>query len=241
MSNKTTIPLGRVSSAEVREGEYRQYPRRKNWNAPEPSTIDDRYSWSLKENMGRYSSRCTFTRWEYTPKVTCYAVILEERKLEFHWTDQVFLLTSPRGYRWDKDESGIRLVSLSVLDKDYHPNSDDLLFYKRSEMSATINRLYSQRLEVKRKAREDKARVRRAEKEGAMICLRDSLKAGNCEVGTLSFAKRHGLDPKRHYLPTTLLKIANGDTHRVQLAVVIGLRRHRKEMQQGFALLEDHC
>lgn len=255
---RSTIPLGPESAREVKSIEAKDHPQRKNWNAPCPSISDDRYTWTIADNMGQYSSRCTYTRWEYTPCVGCYAIDRGGLGLEFHWRGQVALLQAPHGYRWGKDQNGIRMVSMTNTEKDYHPNSDDLRNYSKRAMLQKIAELHAKRKEAakllrsqqrakrlseverKRQEREDLAATRRAEKEGAMICLRDSLAAGNCEAGTRSFAMRHNLDPARHYRPTDLLKIANGDAHRVRLAVAVGLRRHRREMSQGFALLADH-
>jgi len=172
--------------------------------------------------------------------VTCYGIDRGKLGLEFHWMATVSMLQPPKGYRWDRDRNGMRLVSLTIADKDYHPNSDDLRDYSKRAILAVINERYAARQNAKRAAVADAKAVRKAEKEGAMICLRDSLKAGNCEAGTRAFAGRHGLDPRRHYSPTELLKIANGDSHRVRLAVAVGLRRHRQEMGRGYALLADH-
>jgi Arc/MetJ-type ribon-helix-helix transcriptional regulator len=84
------------------------------------------------------------------------------------------------------------------------------------------------------------ARIRRAEKEGCLVCLADSLKAGNCRGGSESWARRHGIDPMAHTLPSVLLAKANGEYRRVSLVVTVALRRHEREMRQGYADLSEH-
>lgn len=144
-------------------------------------------------------------------------------------------LTLQAGYTWGY--VGESIAAIDQNGNEYHPMARDLA---RKDASAYICAQIAT-LSAKRAAEKSAIEaVEKAEQEGAAICLRDSIKAGNCEAGTRQFAARHGLDPQRHYRPTELLAIANGDAHRVRLAVAVGLRRHRQEMRQGFALLEDH-
>lgn len=149
--------------------------------------------------------------------------------------DTTYTVTLPEGYRWAIDEVGV--AAFDPEGHEFHPMSRDIARRDAAaHIVAQITELAAKRLADTRAAES----VERAELEGAMICLRDSLRAGNCEAGTRNFAVRHGLDPARHYSPSALLRVANGDSHRVRLAVAVGLRRHRHEMAQGFALLEDH-
>ena len=64
-------------------------------------------------------------------------------------------------------------------------------------------------------------------------------RGGLLRISRLS-SRRHDLDPRRHYAPTQLLALANGDTRRVAAVVSVALRRHREEMARGYALLSDH-
>jgi hypothetical protein len=82
--------------------------------------------------------------------------------------------------------------------------------------------------------------VERGEADDVYICAADSIRAGNCKAGTESYASRHALDVHRHYRAGELRKQANGDARFVRAAILAGLRRTRRENQQGFALLEEH-
>lgn len=82
--------------------------------------------------------------------------------------------------------------------------------------------------------------VERGDAAGVAVCLADSLRAGNCRAGSLSFAGRHGLDPSRHYSAGELLAQSNGDARFVRAAVLAALRRERREQAAGFCVLADH-
>jgi len=84
------------------------------------------------------------------------------------------------------------------------------------------------------------ALIDKGEAAGIYVCAADSYRAGNCRPGTASFAQRHNLDMSRHYTAGELLEISNGDTRFVRAAVVSALRRERREVAQGYALLSDH-
>ena len=142
-------------------------------------------------------------------------------------------------YSWKKDANGIHIISTDGK-KDYHPDSDDLRNYSKSDIRAKALNNYKIRKEELKQQKRNLLLIKKAEKEGAMICLKDSIRSGNCQVGTINFANRHNLNPQKHYPPTQLLKIANGQADRVAIAVAVGLRRHYREMRQGFCEIANH-
>jgi len=235
----STIPLGGVSRDEIARAERIKNRSRKNWRDPAPSLRVLGESWTNLINCGQYSSRCTYTKWEYLPIVTCFAIERGNLGLEFHWLDTVTFLAPPAGYRWQKDRNGIALISTDGK-KDYHPDSDDLRHYTKSAIRTKAVENYRRRQAVMVEQKRQLSEIKKAEREGAVICVADSKRAGNCVAGTLRFAERHGLDPRKHYSPSQLLKIANGDAHRVALAVAVGLRRHRQEMKLGYCDISAH-
>jgi hypothetical protein len=79
-----------------------------------------------------------------------------------------------------------------------------------------------------------------AQNEGVFVCLADSIRAGNCKIGTLNFAERHRLDTSRHYTAIELLAQANGDAGRVRLAITAARFRHNQEMDRGYCDLSEH-
>jgi hypothetical protein len=86
----------------------------------------------------------------------------------------------------------------------------------------------------------DAAAVKRAEEIGVMVCLADSVRAGNCRAGSENFARNHGLDPSKHYTPAEVLAVANGQTRFVALACTAALRRTIRELDRGYSDLAEH-
>jgi hypothetical protein len=241
LRRSTLVPLGPESIRYTEEYNQKKYPRRRNWLDPRP--IKTRHTLSCDEiDNGEYSSRCTFHYWTYIPIVTSSALIINSGQTII-WNFALNTpthLKAPRGYHWDVDNNGLRLVANRNNDIDYHVNSDDLNNYDGHDLARKARENHKIRVEERKKARADKKAILTAEKEGCMVCAKDSIKAGNCKYGTISFAKRHHLDPAKHYKPSDLLDIMNGDAPRVRLAVAVALRRHKQEVARGYALLEDH-
>jgi hypothetical protein len=174
----------------------------------------------------------------YHVRIKSFGIIPSPRMLCYWWnTDRMRKIRAPRGYHWNRDAFGIRLVDRHG--NDYHPNAAELLAGIRF-ITAKIRSNAATRRQVAREMRRELASVKRAEREGCAVCVADSVRAGNCAVGTREWARRHNLDPSRHYTPSELLAISNGDGRRVALVVSVALRRHRKEMERGFALLAEH-
>ena len=82
--------------------------------------------------------------------------------------------------------------------------------------------------------------VDRGEAADVHVCVADSYRAGNCQVGTVSYVKKHSLDKSRHYRAGELSALANGDARFVRSAIISALRRHRSEMSAGICQLSDH-
>lgn len=253
LSARIHVQLGEQDRRRAQSRAHTDYPHRRNWEWPKATFGREKDGYRIDDiDQGRYSSQCTYRHWTYEIWVTSYAWLSQThgREIGYHCWTTVTHLRAPRGYRWDRDVNGLKLISLADPRNDYHPSSDDLRLgaahcremlrqnaTKRRE-AARITR--SEAAKTRKQQADDRAAMHRAEHEGAAICMADSIRAGNCKAGTESFAARHGLDPRLHYRPTMLLKIANGQSHRVRLAVAIGLRRHRQEMSLGFCNLADH-
>lgn len=152
----------------------------------------------------------------------------------FHETRQRVIL--PDGYAWDIDANGLRAVDANSRRDDYHPSAAELL---RKDAAAFIVGKINGNRETRQRMTAQVA-VEAAAVQGVYVCLADSIRAGNCRAGTLSFGERHGLDPARHYSAPDLLAIANGDASRVRLAVTAARLRHEKEMQAGVCELSAH-
>ena len=187
----TRIP---VALAPTRRLEYvvgKLAGRKKNLLAAVPSIQDET---RLAEHCcGRYSSRCSYMKWEYTPVIRSYATLDGDvATLHSDVADSVSV-KAPRGYRWECEDT---LVLVRNSDgSEYHVTDSDL------HRGAAFCR--SQLLEnrAKRKAADKLARDAAKDTKRMLAALpsitvtyRDSLKAGNCYVGTSRFARALGIE-----------------------------------------------
>lgn len=244
----TTIPLGSLTGQWRQPLNRIQYDnaRKQNWE----SVRATKGPTQLQTNAhGRYSSRVRYTKYTYTPLIQSYGVATG-KTLYLTYDGQRHTFRAPRGYQWRRDENGIKLQSNSNREVDYHPTVADIVAgnkylvaklksnYRQRQETAKLQR--QQARKIKEKEQHYLAAIKRAEKEGAMVCFADSIRAGNCVPGTERFAERHHLDRHQHYRPTELLRLANGDAARVALTITVALKRHKEEMARGYALLADH-
>lgn len=228
------IPLGRHSMPvpEV-------HRRKKNWESSEATV---RKSFVAEIDNGKYSGRCTYTHWTYRHRVQSWGAAVNGHlfaKIDSADGVRSIHLRPWRGWRWEVDQNGIRLVSRDGK-QDWHPTADQVL----DGTTISIARLAREAAATRRAAAKEQANfrslLRRAEQEGCQVCMADSLAAGNCRAGTTNWAKRHGLEANKHYQPSEVLALANGDMPRVRIVVAKALQRHLQEMRQGFADLAYH-
>ena len=231
---RVAVPLGSRSFA----SDYRaQFPRLREWSLGEIATTSSE-TFATKEigSNSDWNKRSTFQRGVL---VQSYATCRDFREAVLVIAGKEHRIKAPRGYRWDVDKNGLLLRAKSDRRADYHPTATELLG-PVAAIVATLKENFATRKAARAKEAQRLAAIRRAETEGATVCLRDSVRAGNCLAGSLTWAQRHGLDPSRHYRPSEVLSLANGDAHRVALVVTLALKRHREEMERGFAVLADH-
>lgn len=232
---KVVVPLRGQEARRVCMSLKETRPRVSNWDTRVPTTD---VSYVQPVNHGNYSSRVKYDRWSYRPRIQSYG-ILHGKELIYRFNGSRFVLKAPRGYAWGRDENGIKLYVKRHPKIDYHPHSQDLLDGVKV-MKSMLWANHETRKQLARKEKQHRDAVKRAAREGAHVCLSDSLVAGNCYSGSYSWAKRHGLEPTEHYTPQQVLAKANGDAARVAVVVTVALRRHIKEMERGYCVLAEH-
>jgi len=171
--------------------------------------------------------------------VRSFGVVVEGgRVLEFVVHRTIGRVELPEGYLWGRDHNGLRVYRVASAADDYHPSAADLLGWGSGAPGRLVALIEANR--GKREAARAAMVVEAARVAGVYVCLADSLRAGNCREGTLSFGRRHGLDPLRHYSAPDLLAMANGDASRVRLAVSAARLRHERELAAGVCVLAEH-
>jgi hypothetical protein len=248
---RAAVNLGRESQLELFAWARSVRPRVQRWTSATASKFTAGRT-ICETDQGRYSSRCTFRKIDYSPVVGSYALVCQSgRMLRYVYDAQVYRLRAPRGWQWSKDANGIRLVSLANPRMDFHPDSDDLRAYDWRKLTAQARSLYAMRrgqaAQAKREEREraanaerDAELTRRAEALGVLVCFADSIRAGNCRAGTEGFVQRAGLDARGHYSPAQLLAVAGSSSRLVAIACAAALRRAKQEIERGYSLLAEH-
>lgn len=247
---KVTIPLGALDVPPIGS----EHSRKQRWRSPVETTVSTHVR---NINCGRYSSKCRYTKWDHQQHVESWGAVSADGEHLHYTIDTADGLKSgsrkaPRGWTWQRDKLGIKIVSLANAKLDYHPTALDILDPDVRALCRAARQMYKVRRANEREARRQakqsarlaarEARLtKQAEKLGVWVCLRDSLAYGNCEAGTLAFAANYGLNPALHYTPQQLLTlVANGDRSRVAGAIACALRRAKQEIEQGYCLLSDH-
>jgi hypothetical protein len=195
-----------------------------------------------KISNGRYSGRCKYIHYTYQRLIESWGVVTRGTLYAKIDTDnglRSIMLRPWRGWHWETDANGVKLVDSNGR-RDYHPTAIELLACSMSQFAAKARENHALRVKQQRESKLELRLVRKAEREGCRVCVKDSLRAGNCYAGTASWAVRHGLDTQQHYKPTQVLALANGDTSRVNIVIGVALRRHRQELRQGFCNITDH-
>lgn len=232
MRKPVIVTLGHRIAEEKLSAAKARHPRLREWSLGAKAG-EKSYMREIGDNSNR-RKRSTFQRGIVVQSV---GQRLTAKVAELHLDGSEYRYTLPRGYRWKRDQLG-----LSISDRqgnDFHPTASDLLDGIKHCISRLKENAAARKMS-QRKAKQELRMVRVAEREGARVCLRDSLFAGNCYAGSQAWALSHELNPSEHVKPSRLLALANGDASRVAIVVAQAIRRHRAEMAQGFCELARH-
>ena len=175
--------------------------RIKNWNGA-ASSIKPRTKGEYDEkNHGRYSSRCSYNRYSYTPRYTSF---ITERDgiltYEFGFVGEMKTVRKPvpAGMRFSTDSLGAKLIRVSD-ELDCHFTGD--VFLNKNFVSLVrieMARKYHKNVEenkLKRNAKKNAAQQVRLDKiftrdlSHTYVNLNDSRAVGNCVEGSLRFAE----------------------------------------------------
>ena len=239
LSSRILVPLGFVRTKSCEEM-YKAYPRRKNWTHPTAGFKND----LVTNDLGTYSSRCKYRKYTYTVIIQSFARIING-KLWFHFDGKTYIKPAPYGYYWD-NSNGIRIVSCRNHNIEYHVSAQDLIskkWYSDIRIMAVSNyetRRYILRQEKRDKKLEKKKqsllqkRIKEAIKSDCYVTLKDSIKSGNCNTGTINWAISHGI--KGNYTKLTSIVDSLHD-ERVKIVAITAMSRHKKSLELGYSPL----
>lgn len=171
--------------------------RIQNWTAAKASVHQFTKGDYLTNDEGRYSRRCKYTKYSYSPLYTscvevsnCGSGLVYRRGFKGEIKSRV--IHAPSGMKFQKDVLGLVLRRLSD-GMDYHPTAKDLQSRKfAATVRAEMARNYKARLAQKKAEKQSKILEKLFQRDlsTTMVTLYDSRKAGNCIEGSLQFAEK---------------------------------------------------
>lgn len=227
------------------ETSKRLFPHRKNWTAPKAvmGAVRGDSRWvfftrpafdKVTNNEGRYSSRCSYTHYTYTPTYQSSVRVYRSGKTVELWQScrMVRRVTAPAGLRFGSDKLGVRIIAPDGTD--YHPTVQE---WRATNFAAVIRAALTAKRKAIRAAaaatRETAriAAIRERQMATARVTLDDSRRAGNCVEGSLVFAERRlGMDRREivaggHLVHVSAAKLLVTGDHRARRAVEVAWQR----------------
>ena len=213
------------------------YPRRKNWRRAVPTRQPSISPWVRTVDLGRYSSRCTYTHYEYEPVYHSAVAVSRSGQCAVLLAAGVVerIILAPAGLRFATDDNGAHV--LDAHGTDYHPTAEEWRSRRfAAEVRAQLRVIRASRIQAEREAKRTQAAQKRIDALGPVwVCYEDSIAAGNCRQGTLEFAQRHGLSG--HIRADVLARIGSD---RAEAAVQAAKVRAAREIIQGYSELAYH-
>lgn len=179
------------------------HPSRRNWRSAIPAKVQPKMPPFdvICHNMGRYSSGCRYTKYEYTPTYQSSVRVWRSGQTAEVWqmNKMVRRVLAPAGLRFAIDNEGAHVVAADGTD--YHPTPAE---WQSPKFAAVVRAaLADKRRSVRQAAiaaRESSrvAKIRDRQMASCRVTLADSRRAGNCVEGSLAFAERRlGDEPSR--------------------------------------------
>lgn len=227
------IPLSYGDASAAMDAARAEHPRRSNWITP-------RAAMSNGISIGTIHYKGRSIGWvgnDYTPTIQSFGRAAPDGSMLSATIDGTrYTVRAGRGYRFEADANGLRLVRIAD-GADHHPDSADI----RAGFASMRRRLIDQAVRRAAAARREKLAAREAAANAALIkkalgevyvSFRDARDAGNCDAGIRSYASRHGLDTRIAHRAATLPERDNNP--RVRLATIAATRRWADDIRRGY-------
>lgn len=171
------------------------HPHRRNWRSARPATVRLKQApfGVITHDEGRYSSRCTYTKYEYTPTYQSSVRVWRSGQTAEVWqlNKMARRILAPAGLRFAADNLGAHVVAADGTD--YHPTAAE---WQSPKFAAVVRAALAAKRQQLRKAAAIVRETARAERlierqmASCRVTLADSRRAGNCVEGSLAFAER---------------------------------------------------
>lgn len=246
MFKEAIVELGEEHQERIIRYCEKKRPRISRGFTPEPSR-EDKFRIE-KRSSGRYSSRCTFTKFDYYPKVYSVAVLNEDSNtVTFHYLDikgkdtlskESNTVKALKGYRFGIDKLGLYIERISNNSNTikFHPTSTDLMNNSVSLRSAFLE--HELRIKVYNRMEKVSFDHNLPILNELRVVFGDSIRANNCPGGTRTFCRQHGFNPTSSVLAKKILESDKSDK-RVLNTVASALMRHQRSLKRGYSLVSE--
>lgn len=218
----------------------KQEPRKRNWRSAE----SDRSSKTVTvqtNDLGNYSSRCTYRHYTYTPKLRSCGKCTAKHLVAFVGANR-HRMTARKGWQFGSDEYGMFVVRSSrkyITEYRYHFDSEDVrsarvMFEsaRKHEQGILARKAADKARKAEEKQRSD-VRNRLVESGNVWISFRDARAAGNCAAGIRTFCGQNDLNTSAVYRMEDVQRLAEKDT-RVQRTIDAALDRAVTDEIRGY-------
>lgn len=187
-----------ITLSELSIPKPKKYPRVKRWRATIPTYSQTR---ELCYDCGKYSSRCSYTKYDYQHEVECFAVLIGNN-CYYRINGRGGFLFAPKGWKFSsKPIPGTSKNRLAIVNRrgdEYHPDSAEIESGMTGRSMASIARKNAEKRRAIKRESEKNKKDFLANIKCVGVTIRDSMRAGNCAAGTLEFA-RNSLDYRHEH------------------------------------------
>jgi hypothetical protein len=209
----------------------KQNPKIRNWDSRSATTDATKHFTTMPINHGRYSSRCSYIRYTYSPMYHSELKIAKSSKeyAEF-WQGGKLVkkLWAPSGLKFGWDDNGPLIVSKDGTE--YHFDHSDL---KAKNFAQNLRNKLSETRLARRKIKNAQKAQKLLDKElkRVRITLQDSRRAGNCLQGTINYLSQNGYDRRFIVSPLASVPAKNLDLKdpKVRAAAIAAYQRETLE------------
>jgi hypothetical protein len=247
MAATTLIDLGPAAAAAATSAGRTAHPRRRNWNSPAACRTSKRPTVAAIDE-GRYSSRCTYKKYSYTPHLRSCGKCTAGLLVAFIGPDRI-RIPAPRGWEFGNDVYGMFIARTSNSHREsyrYHFDSDDVKNGRTLVRAACRHEQEQKHVRRSRIARDKAATAAnlankrtQAARESLLtsgrvwVTFADARRAGSCAAGIRTFCSQHELNPSTAY-PLKAVQQLAGIDGRVNLAINAALDRAAADDLRGF-------
>lgn len=222
---KIIIPLQTPHEFSDRKNNYRY----RKWTSHPGAGL---YSGVYEKSAGSGWDKVIIQRWI---QVESYATIHASGRCAMYYFDSTHkLYKAPRGWIFDNDCNGLKIVNKSRRNIEYHLHNRDFSDLKNACRLA--HELSKKRLEKERESkREEKEFFKWMRNHRTIVTLTDSLACGNCFAGTMNFIQRFKLKTcvSSEKLESIALKASDSLKRRIKLVIHEAYLREKRYFHAG--------